>query len=58
MTKPVIKIDTDIAYERGWPTERFVVAVDGVWLVRKDGVLRKFKTKQAARKAAEKEIAA
>ena len=52
-----IKIDTDIAYEKGrggtrWPTERFVIAIDGVWLVRKDGGLRKFKTKQSAYKAA------
>ena len=57
MEKPRIHIGTDIAYESGrggakWPTERFVSAVDGVWLVRKDGGLRKFKTRVAARKAA------
>ncbi len=52
-----IKIDTDIAYEKDcWPTTRYIAAIDGVWLVRKDGGLRKFKTKQAARAAAQKEI--
>lgn len=50
---PKIKIDTDIAYvRRGWPETRYVAAVNDVWLARKDGGLRKFKTPQAARAAA------
>ena len=46
-----IEIGTDIAYEKGWPTERVVVKVSGKWLYRKDGGIRKFKTKAAALKA-------
>jgi hypothetical protein len=59
MTGYVIKTDTDVAYSRGrggtkWPVERFVAAINGVWLTRKDGGLRKFKTRRAARIAARK----
>lgn len=51
-----IEIGTDIAYEKGWPTERFVVKVNGKWLTRKDGGIRKFKTKAAARKAGQETL--
>jgi hypothetical protein len=53
MKAPHIKIDTVVAHEkRYWPVTRFVAAVDGVWLVRKDGGIRKFKTRGAALNAA------
>lgn len=58
MTSNRIHIGEDIAYEKGrngrWPSVRFIAAIDGNWLYRKDGNLRKFKTKQAARAAAAK----
>jgi hypothetical protein len=35
---------------------RYVAAIDGAWLLRKDGAIRKFNTRHAARKAAIAEI--
>lgn len=52
MEAPRIKTDTYYIPSRGRSFTRFVAAVNGVWLVRKDGVIRKFLTRHAARQAA------
>jgi len=52
MEAPRIKTDTYYVHNRGRAFTRYVAAVDGVWLVRKDGIIRKFMTRHAARIAA------
>jgi hypothetical protein len=54
---PSIKTDTYFVLSRRGPTlTKYVAAIDGVWLLRKDGVIRKFSTRHAARMAAITEI--
>jgi hypothetical protein len=53
------RIKTDEHYaisRRGKAILKYVAAINGVWLVRKDGVIRKFNTRYAARLAAMAEI--
>ena len=61
MEEQRIKTDECLAYSRGrnstlWPVTKYIAAINGVWLVRKDGGLRKFNTRYAARLAALAEI--
>jgi len=51
------QIKTDVYYitNRGRAITRFVAAIDGAWLKRKDGGIRKFQTRYAARLAAQAE---
>lgn len=64
MTSPAprayrIGTQEDFAYEkRHWPTTRYTATIDGEYLKRKDGGLRKFKTRHAARMAAHKMVQA
>lgn len=55
MTAQTHSIKTDVYFiprRRGPTATRYVAAIDGVWLVRKDGVIRKFHTRKSARAAA------
>jgi hypothetical protein len=57
MDEPRIKTDKHYAISRrGKAVLKYVAAINGVWLVRKDGVIRKFNTRYAARLAAMAEI--
>lgn len=54
--EPRIKTDKHYTNDRRMMTRTwFIAAVDGVWLVRKDGGLRLFKTRHAAKIAARTE---
>jgi hypothetical protein len=52
MNEHRIKTEECLAYSRGWPVTKYIAAINGVWLVRKDGGLRKFNTRYAAKLAA------
>jgi hypothetical protein len=52
MNEQRIKTEECLAYSRGWPVTKYIAAINGVWLVRKDGGLRKFNTRYAAKLAA------
>jgi len=57
MTTMLIKTARHYVFPRRGPTmTRYVAAIDGAWLLRKDGAIRKFNTRHAARKAAIAEI--
>jgi hypothetical protein len=62
MSEPKITAEPTVAYERGrggaqWPTTRYAACVDGKPLSDKRGRERKFKTKEAALKAARDHVA-